>query len=255
MEDSLNNSAKFGASRSMYPNPKQTILLITLGLLLTISSPVLSSSSAYSPPHPTVITSCDYAITQPGLYVLDSNVNCGYLNTAVTIDSSNVVLNCNGFGFTTSALSPGYGVDEVTPLTNVKVLDCSMNGFFTGFWVGSTNSVYSWDRALNSGQDGFCVCYIYASSNSFYFDSASAGTGNGYVDIGGHSNTFVLSTANHNGGDGFYTKGNGDHFGLDGANYNGYYGFANLGTSVTFYLDFCVGNTAGPSTPPGLCYS
>jgi hypothetical protein len=163
------------------------------------------------------------------------------------------VLSCNGFGFIGSG---ELGVFVGNGFTKVKVIDCVVSGFNFDFYILSSNSQYSFDTALNSGPAGFYICCNTASSNTFYQDSALHSTGNGVGDYSSGSNTFILFTSSHNGYDGFVVEGVAhDFFALDSANYNGNYGFENDGSLDTFFFNFCVGNTFGPSNPPGLCYS
>ncbi len=84
----------------------------------------------------TIIASVPTVITTAGVYCLNHDVNTAITSgNAITINSNNVTLDCNGYkigGLAAGATSTAHGVGSDLTRQNITVRNCGVRGFYTG---------------------------------------------------------------------------------------------------------------------------
>jgi parallel beta-helix repeat protein len=81
------------------------------------------------------ITSCPSTINNPGIYALNQSLSSN--GTCITINSTNVTLDCKGY--TIMGNSTGYGISNIG-FKNVTVKNCVIKNFTTGIYLYSSSN-------------------------------------------------------------------------------------------------------------------
>jgi len=227
--------------------PRSVVLLVF---------PILIGMALTALPLPAVaaIPTCGSTITSST--VLTTNI--GPCSNGITIQGSNLVLNCLGHTIsgTNVLFSEGLGVSGEN---HVVVMNCVVTGFYFEMGISSTtDSVFknigltattgyplrveqdSNDIFLGIKADGGSGIPIDASNNNLFLGNVMNGAYyNGFWSVdGSQGNLFVGNTANSNGVFGF----------LDTSS-----GTGTAGTANTYFLNHCANDFSGGSSPSGLC--
>jgi parallel beta-helix repeat protein len=104
------------------------------------------------------ITSCPSTINNPGIYALNQSLSSN--GTCITINSTNVTLDCKGY--TIMGNSTGYGISNIG-FKNVTVKNCVIKNFTTGIYLYSSSNNLLTNNTANLNQ---CGIDLYNSSNN-----------------------------------------------------------------------------------------
>jgi hypothetical protein len=80
----------------------------------------------------TAIESCGYTITEPGVYVLESNISIVGAE-CITIKADNVTLDCQGYTLSGDARTD-HGIQALT-IDNLLITNCHSTGFSKGLYL------------------------------------------------------------------------------------------------------------------------
>ena len=159
----------------------------------------------------TNITSCDISIDAAGTYCLNSSLTDFTLSPCITINASDVVLNCGGYTLTGVSYDPAFacsdpsghpGVRVLNGTSNFTVRDCVITNFCYGlriegpngtvtnntvydtyYGIGtfptSTNVSYSYNNLSRAAPGLSFGFYIASDNNTFYNDAACNFTASG----------------------------------------------------------------------------
>jgi parallel beta-helix repeat protein len=141
---------------------------------------------------------------QPGTYyIADSE-----LDGALTIITSNVVLDCNGA--TIVGDGQGYGVYVPFYVSNVTIRNCTVQGYRYGVFVDGGGLVQITDNVLQ--QNVYGIVLGYAADNTVSGNTVSHNTADGIYLEGADGNSIDSNTALSNGQGGIFvhTSNNND---------------------------------------------
>lgn len=117
----------------MSPSSPRSHRLVVLLCILGLAAPALAETKRC-----TVIATLPYTISAPGNYCLQQDLAHPFANNAgaVRIQSSNVVLDCNGHRLegTAGAATKAMGVIAFDR-QNITVRNCHVHGFQSGIWL------------------------------------------------------------------------------------------------------------------------
>jgi parallel beta-helix repeat protein len=187
--------------------------LLTLVVLSAFVSPLVSVSAISASPV------CGMTITKS--LTLKGNLGPCPAN-GINIAGSTLTLNCNGFKIISSG--SGIGVDFLAKgsVFHVIVKNCIVTGFGVGISTGQCNLLFS-------------SCF----SNSIMNNRILKSKGDGFFLVSHFQNNFLTgNSAKYNGGFGFDDMSTGQ---------------GTAKTANTYSSNHCTSNTAGPSSPAGLC--
>ncbi|MCX6777921.1 MAG: right-handed parallel beta-helix repeat-containing protein, partial [Candidatus Micrarchaeota archaeon] len=159
------------------------------------------SNTTYFTVSTPAIAGCPITINIPGNYYLTNNLGSAYSQTCITVNSSNVVLDCRGRSITGNGGS--YGVDNPR-FSNVTVRNCVINTYGSGIRFGQdkyggANSGLIENNILNSCSD-FGVLLYRAESNVILNNTAQNCGREGFiVYYYSYANIVVNNTAQNNG--------------------------------------------------------
>ncbi|MDA4112390.1 MAG: hypothetical protein OK439_07605 [Thaumarchaeota archaeon] len=140
----------------------------------------------------------------------------------INIFGSTLTLNCNGFKIISSGSGIGVNFAAKGSLFHVIVKNCIITGFGIGISTGQCNQLTS-------------SCF----ANSIMNNRVLKSKGDGFLFVPHFQNNFVTgNSAKNNGG-----------FGFDDTST----GHGTAGTANSYSSNHCTGNSAGPSSPAGLC--
>lgn len=111
--------------------PASVALLAPLGLLAGFTAMLAAGPAAAETLTCTNVTVLPATISSAGHYCLNGNFSAAYAASPVTINASNVVLDCNDHTVTNTGAGAPNGI-TVNNQSNVTVRNCSINGFGRG---------------------------------------------------------------------------------------------------------------------------
>ncbi|MFH1072641.1 MAG: NosD domain-containing protein [Nanoarchaeota archaeon] len=170
----------------------------------------LPLSNKYVQPQPNTITSCPALITVPGDYQLGQSI--GTAGTCITINASNVVLDCKGYAIDGDDTGTDYGVynpgfDNVT-VKNCKVTDFAIGIYYFNPGYNGADNGFIINNTATSNSEG--IKLYWCGNNNVSNNNASDNTGTGIVLAWfSNQNNLRNNMALGNGGDGMYLQDSG----------------------------------------------
>jgi len=105
------------------------------------------------------VIACPYTISSPGTYNLTQNISSS--GTCITINASDVTLDCNGYAMTGDSWGSGIYSESVT---NITVRNCSIGNFSNGIYLQNASfSTIANNTVYNNSMRGIA---LYLSSNN-----------------------------------------------------------------------------------------
>ena len=93
----------------------------------------------------TIPSSCPLSISSSGSYVLSQNISSS--GDCVSIESNDVVLDCQGYSITGD--DSGIGIN-VSSSSNVTIRNCSISNFYDGIYMNSTDNISILDNDIGN---------------------------------------------------------------------------------------------------------
>ncbi|VVB80822.1 Right handed beta helix region [uncultured archaeon] len=136
-----------------------------------------------------IINSCPIAITSNS--AVGSNLTSN--GTCITINASNIILDCSGYEITGN--TTGYGITS-TNFTNITIKNCIITNFSTGIYADTINNSFYINNTARKGNYGFEL--FNSSNNELTNNTANNNAFNGFDIQFGGNNTLTNNTARLN---------------------------------------------------------
>jgi len=171
----------------------------------------------------------------------------------ITINTSNIVLNCNGHTIEGTGVGDGIIINS----GSIVVENCKVSGFKYGFFLHDVTFVNMTGNSASNSKYGF---YLKTSnSNLLVKNTAEDNSGAGFYMFRAHYNNLTDNVALNN-AIGFYFNNSSQHNTVadNSADGSSQYGYQDIAvqrhpTFQTYEGDECSGNLLGGSSPTGLC--
>ena len=161
---------------------KSIILFVAVFFILMIKSVSAQTN----------VSACG-TLSTPGSYVLNQSISSSI--TCITINASDVVLDCQGYAITGG--NTGRGINA-TRINNATAKNCVITNFAVGIYYFNTSNGAIINNTLNYN-NGLAGIYISYSNNTTIINNmANNNYGSGILIDQGYFNNILNNTANYN---------------------------------------------------------
>ena len=124
---------------------------------------------------PTTLSGCGYLNGAGGSFILNQTIT-NLTNTCLTVNASNIIINCNGFSITGGNASASYGI--YSTMSNTTVKNCNIRDFETGIYYNTASGglITNTSSVMVAGGNSYGVYLKTCANNTIQHSTISSGT-------------------------------------------------------------------------------